>query len=99
MTKQSFQTYTQTTTNGATHTRFIYQDTEDDGQYNHPIIAVCICDQPYGGNYIDARCRQIDGKSVQDILNHYYYKDSKGVMKKYKMKDLMYDIKTSRILV
>lgn len=96
---QNFQTYTQTTANGATHTRFLYQDTGDESHHNMSMIVVCICHPPHGGNYIDARCRQIDGKSVHDILNHYYYKDSKGNMKKYKMRDLMYDIKTSRLLV
>ena len=93
---QKLQTYTQTTKNGATHTRFIY---EDESQHHESIIVVCVCHRPHGGNYIDARCREIDGKSVHDILNHYYYKDSKGNMKKYKMRDLMYDIKTSRLLV
>lgn len=96
---QNFQTYTQTTTNGATHTRFIYKDPEDKSQNYNSMIVVCVCYRPHGGNYIDARCRQIDGKSVYDILNHYYYKDSKGNLKKYKMRDLMYDIKTSRLLV
>ena len=58
----------------ATHTRFIY---EDESQHHESIIVVCVCHRPHGGNYIDARCREIDGKSVHDILNHYYYKDSR----------------------
>ena len=96
---QSFQTYTQTTANGATHTRLLYQEPQDENQHTTSMIVVSICHPPYGGNYIDARCKQIDGKSVYDIVNHYYYTDSKGNMKKYKMRDLLYDIKTSRILI
>jgi len=86
---------TEKTAFGATHKRFTYL--ED----NKPrkLVIVNTKHTQYGGNYIDARCRYLDNMSVYYALEKYYYVNAKNVTKKYKMKDLLYDINTGRIMV
>ena len=82
---------------GATHTRFSYF--EDKNPQADELIIVNTKYTPRGGNYIDARCRDLDGMSVYYALEEYYYVDARNVSKKYKMRDLLYDINTGRIMV
>ena len=78
--------------NGAKHTRFIYLDDSKKIIINTKKIK-------YNENYIDKRCKELDGKNLYYALNKYYYYDSKNIKKKYKIKDLLYDINTRRIQV
>ena len=86
---------TEKTRFGATHTRFSYSDVNKPGK----LVIINTKHSKYGGNYIDARCRCLDNMSVYYALEEYYYVNAKNVTKKYKMRDLLYDINTGRIMV
>lgn len=90
---------TEKTPLGATHIRFVYSDDEIPSHKPKKLVIVNTKHSQYGGNYIDARCRYLDNMSVYYALEEYYYVNAKNVTKKYKMRDLLYDINTGRIMV
>ena len=80
---------TQTST-GATHTKFIYPE-----QTLRCTSKTCYED----GEYIDMRVLFLDGSTVEQALDLFTYVDAKNKVKKYRLRDLKYDLKIGRLEV
>lgn len=78
------------TSTGATHTKFIYPE-----QKLRCTFKTCYED----GEYIDMRALFLDGSTVEQALDLFTYVDSKNKVKKYRIRDLKYDLKIGRLEV
>ena len=78
------------TSTGATHTKFIYPE-----QKLRCTFKTCFED----GEYIDMRALFLDGSTVEQALDLFTYVDSKNKVKKYRIRDLKYDLKIGRLEV
>ena len=89
------------TENGAKHSKFTYlKDIKKKVPKTFEQVIINSNKKSHNySNYIDKRCINLQGKSVYYAVNEYYYINSKNIKKKYKIRDLIYDIKIGRITV